>query len=126
MRKTVIKTPRAPKAIARYSQGIRVGDTLYAQGVIALDPQTGKLVAGDIAQQTERVFESLMAIVEAAGMTMADIVKVTAFLANLEDYPKFNEIYGRYFSTEPPPARTTVQAKLPLGALVEVDVIAAV
>ena len=125
MSKTVIKTDRAPKAVARYSQGIKVGNTLYVQGVIALDPQTGKLVTGTIEPQAERVFESLKAIVETAGMTLADAVKVTVFLANLEDYPKFNEIYGRHFSTEPPPVRTTVQAKLPLGALVEVEVIAA-
>ena len=125
MSKTVIKTDRAPKAVARYSQGIKVGNTLYVQGVIALDPQTGKLVTGTIESQAERVFESLKAIVETAGMTLADAVKVTAFLANLEDYPKFNEIYGRHFSAEPPPVRTTVQAKLPLSALVEVEVIAA-
>ena len=125
MSKTVIKTDRAPKAVARYSQGIKVGNTLYVQGVIALDPQTGKLVTGTIEPQAERVFESLKAIVETAGMTLADAVKVTVFLANLEDYPKFNEIYGRHFSAEPPPVRTTVQAKLPLGALVEIEVIAA-
>jgi len=125
MSKTVIKTDRAPKAVARYSQGIKVGNTLYVQGVIALDPQTGKLVTGTIESQAERVFESLKAIVETAGMTLADAVKVTVFLANLEDYPKFNEIYGRHFSAEPPPVRTTVQAKLPLSALVEVEVIAA-
>ncbi|MDD5677733.1 MAG: Rid family detoxifying hydrolase [Kiritimatiellae bacterium] len=125
MSKIVIKTSGAPKAVARYSQGIKVGNTLYVQGVIALDPPTGKLVAGAIEPQTERVLASLKAIVEASGMTLADVVKVTAFLANLEDYPKFNEIYGRHFNAEPPPVRTTVQAKLPLGALVEIEVIAA-
>lgn len=125
MSKTVIKTDRAPKPVARYSQGIKVGNTLYVQGTIALDPQTGKLVAGGIEPQTERIFASLKAILEQAGLALADVVKVTAFLANLEDYPKFNEIYGRHFSAEPPPVRTTVQAKLPLGALVEIDAIAA-
>ena len=125
MSKTAIKTDRGPKPVARYSQGIKVGNTLYVQGTIALDPQTGKLVAGAIEAQTERVFESLKAIIEKAGMTLADVVKVTAFLTNLEDYPKFNEIYGRHFTAEPPPVRTTVQAKLPLGALVEIDAIAA-
>jgi len=125
MSKTVIKTEKAPKAVARYSQGIKVGNTLYVQGVIALDPATGKLVAGGIEPQAERVFESLKAIVETAGLTLADVVKVTAFLSNLEDYPKFNEIYGRYFMADPPPVRTTVQAKMPLSALVEVEVIAA-
>lgn len=126
MSKKVIWTDRAPKPVARYSQGIKVGNTLYVQGVVALDPQSGKLVEGGIAGQAARVFDSLRAILEQAGMTMADVVKVTAFLADLNDYAVFNEIYGRQFPADPPPVRTTVQAKLPLGAVVEVEVIAAV
>jgi len=120
----------APKPVARYSQGILVDNTLYVQGVIALDPKTNKLVdggsaAGGIEVQARRVFESIRSIVEKAGMTMADVVKVTAFLSNLADYPGFNVVYGEYFRAEPPPVRTTVQAQMPFGALVEVDVIAA-
>jgi 2-iminobutanoate/2-iminopropanoate deaminase len=126
MSKTVIKTDRAPKPVARYSQGIKVGNTLYVQGVIALDPQTGKMIDGGIAEQTTRVFKSLVAILQEAGMTLTNVVKVTAFLSDLGDYAAFNEVYGRHFSAEPPPVRTTVQAKLPLGALLEVEVIAAV
>ena len=126
MSKTVIWTDRAPKPVARYSQGIKVGNTLYVQGVIALDPQTGKLVEGDVQAQTTRVFKSLSAILQEAGMNLANVVKVTAFLSDLGDYAAFNEVYGRHFVSEPPPVRTTVQAKLPLGALVEVEVIAAV
>ncbi len=127
MSKIAIKTLHAPTPVARYSQGIvidRTG-TLYVQGVIALDPQTGKLVDGDIQIQSERVFKSIRAIVEAAGMTVADIVKVTAFLDKLSDYQGFNQVYDTCFSVDPPPVRTTVQAKLPFGALVEVEVIAA-
>lgn len=125
MNKTAITTDKAPRPVARYSQAIKVGNTLYVQGIIPLDPRTGKLVAGKIAPQTEQVFESLQAILAASGLGLADVVKVTVFLANLADYSAFNEIYARHFTAEPPPVRTTVQATLPLGALVEVEAIAA-
>ncbi len=124
MKKNVVQTDRAPKPVARYSQGIKVGNTLYVQGTIALDPQTGKIVEGFCAAQARRVFESIKAILEQAGLTMADVVKVVAFLADLDDYAVFNGVYAEYFQADPPPVRTTVQAKLPLGALVEVEVIA--
>ena len=124
MNKTEMRTDRAPKPVARYSQGVRAGNTVYTQGTIALDPATGKLVEGGIAVQTERVFESLRAILGEAGLTLADVVKVTAFLAELKDYPEFNAVYAAAFPDDPAPVRTTVQAKLPLGALVEVEVIA--
>jgi len=124
MTKKTIISDNAPQPVARYSQGILVENTLYVQGVIALDPKTNKLVEGPIDVHARRVFESIKAIVEKSGLTMADVVKVTAFLSNLEDYPAFNEVYRQYFLADPPPVRTTVQAKMPLGALVEVDVIA--
>lgn len=124
MQKRMISTSKAPTPVARYSQGLMVNDMLYVQGVIALDPQTGKLVDGEIELQSERVFKSINAILEAAEMTMTDVVKVTAFLENLSDYPKFNSIYDSYFVNDPPPVRTTVQAKLPFGALVEVEIMA--
>jgi len=126
MSKQAIISDSAPQPVARYSQGILAGNTLYVQGVIALDPKTNKLVEGPIALQARRVFESIKAIVEKAGLAMADVVKVTAFLSNLEDYPAFNAVYGEYFKADPPPVRTTVQAKMPFGALVEVDVIAVI
>ena len=125
MPKQAIMTDQAPRPVARYSQGILVDNTLYVQGVIALDPKTNKLLEGPIEIQARRVFESIKAIVTKAGFSMADVVKVTAFLSNLEDYPKFNADYGEYFMADPAPVRTTVQAKMPFGALVEVDVIAA-
>jgi 2-iminobutanoate/2-iminopropanoate deaminase len=124
MPKIVINTPDAPTPVARYSQGIIVDNTLYVQGVIAIDPQTGRLIEGDVEAQSERVFKSIRAIIAAAGMNMGDIVKVSAFLDNLSDYAKFNQVYGSCFLNDPPPVRTTVQAKLPFGALVEVEVIA--
>ena len=126
MHKTVICTPDAPRPVARYSQGIRVGNTLYVQGLIALDPRTHRMTEGPIEVQAERVFASLRAILESAGMTLADVVKVTAFLASLDDYAAFNEVYNRHFQADPPPVRTTVQAGLPLGARLEVEAIAAV
>jgi 2-iminobutanoate/2-iminopropanoate deaminase len=125
MPKQVIISDNAPKPVACYSQGILVDNTLYVQGVIALNPKTNKLIEGGIEVQTHRVFESIKAIIEKAGFTMADVVKVTAFLATLDDYPRFNALYGEYFKAAPPPVRTTVQVKLPFNALVEVDVIAA-
>lgn len=124
MPKQIIISDNAPKPVARYSQGILVDNTLYVQGVIAIDPQTGKMIEGNIEAQARRVFESIKSIVEKAGMTMADVVKVTAFLSNLADYPKFNAVYGEYFKSDPPPVRTTVQAQMPFNALVEVDGIA--
>jgi 2-iminobutanoate/2-iminopropanoate deaminase len=126
MTKKAIKASNAPQPVARYSQAIRVGNTLYMQGVIALDPQTGKMIAGNIEAQTKRVFEGIEAVLTEAGMRLADVVKVSAFLADMADYPKFNAIYNQKFSADPPPVRTTVQVGLPFGALVEVDVIAAV
>ena len=124
MKKIKIVTDGAPQPVARYSQAIRVGDTLYVQGIIALDPRSGQLIDGGIGPQSERVFLSLQAILAEAGMAMADVVKVTAFLSDLNDYAVFNEIYGRWFAAEPPPVRTTVQARMPFDALVEVEVIA--
>jgi reactive intermediate/imine deaminase len=114
----------APRPLARYSQGVKAGNTLYIQGIIALDPKTNKMVEGDIGVQSARVFESMKAILESAGMNLGNIVKVTAFLSNLDDYKDFNKIYNTYFATDPPPVRTTVQAKMPMGALLEVDAIA--
>ncbi|OGJ90824.1 MAG: hypothetical protein A2350_07235 [Candidatus Raymondbacteria bacterium RifOxyB12_full_50_8] len=124
MGKTAVKTNKAPVPVARYSQGIKAGNTLYVQGVIALDPQTNTLVEATIVDQTKRVFESIKAILESSGMAMPDVVKVTAFLSDLNDYPEFNKVYGSYFTADPPPVRTTVQAKMPFGALVEVEVVA--
>lgn len=124
MRKVEIKVKGAPKPVARYSQGLMINGTLYIQGVIALDPEFGKLVGVNIEGQTKRVFDSIKAIVEGAGMRMADVVKVTVYLSDLENYHKFNKVYETYFSNDVPPVRTTVEAKLPFGALLEADAIA--
>jgi len=124
MSKEIIFTEKAPKPIGPYSQAVKVGQWLFVSGQIALDPATGDLIRGGIEEQTTRVFENIKTILEAAGYTLDDIVKVTVYLTDLSDFPKFNEVYSRYFKSNPP-ARTTVQVSaLPRGAKIEVDVIA--
>jgi 2-iminobutanoate/2-iminopropanoate deaminase len=124
MVKQVVSTERAPRAIGPYSQGVRVGNLVFTAGQIALDPETGRLVEGNIATQTERVMENLKAILEAAGSSLDRVVKTTCFLTDLDQFSDFNAVYARYF-TGNPPARSTVQvARLPAGALVEVECVA--
>lgn len=124
MAAVVIATEKAPGAIGPYSQAIKVGTFVFTAGQIPLDPATGKLVEGDIAAQTERVMQNLSAVLEAAGTSLERVVKTTCFLANLDDFAAFNEVYGKYFGDNRP-ARSTVQAaRLPAGATVEVECIA--
>ncbi len=114
----------APEAIGPYSQGVRVGDWLYVSGQIPLDPATGQLVAGDVEAQMERVLASVRAILEAADMGLNDVVKVTLYLTDLNDFAVVNGVYGRYF-VAPYPARATIGvAALPKGARVEMDAVA--
>ncbi|WP_337845813.1 RidA family protein [Thermus sp.] len=118
-----IRTDRAPEAIGPYSQAVRAGGFLFVSGQIPLTPE-GLLVGGDIRQQTERVMENLKAILEAAGSGLHRVVQTTCFLADMEDFPAFNEVYARYFAP-PYPARATVAVKaLPRGVRVEVACIA--
>ncbi len=125
MPKKHIETQEAPKPIGPYSQAVISGGLLFCSGQIALDPATGELVKGDVAAQTERVLQNLLAVLKGAKMGPENVVKTTVFLADMADFPRMNEVYGRYFGKEPP-ARSTVQAAaLPKGARVEIDVIAA-
>ena len=122
MAKTIIATPQAPAAIGTYSQAVRVGDTVYMSGQIGLDPASMQMVDG-IDGQIVRVFENLKAVAEAAGGSLADIVKLNIFLTDLGNFAKVNETMARYFS-EPFPARAAVGVKeLPRGALVEADAV---
>jgi reactive intermediate/imine deaminase len=122
MAKTIIATPHAPAAIGTYSQAVRVGDTVYLSGQIGLDPATMQMVDG-IDAQIVRVFDNLKAVAEAAGGTLADVVKLNVFLTDLGNFAKVNEAMARYFS-EPFPARAAVGVKeLPRGALVEADAV---
>ena len=125
MRKPVA-TEKAPKPIGPYSQAIKANGFLFVSGQIALDPHTGEFAGADVRQQTERVMDNLKAILEASGVSLGHVVKTTVFLKDMGDFPKMNEVYGRYF-TENPPARSTVQAaKLPRDVMVEIDAIAVV
>lgn len=120
----VVVTDKAPGAIGPYSQAMKCAGMVYTAGQIALDPATGKIVEGDVSAQTERVMQNLQAVLEAAGSSFDQVVKTTCFLQDLNDFAPFNEVYGRYFSSNRP-ARSTVQvAKLPAGSLVEVECIA--
>ena len=122
--KEAISSAGAPKAIGPYSQAVRAGQLLFLSGQVALDPATGQMVEGGIAEQTQRVFENLAAVLAAAGRSFADVVRTTVFLADMNDFVAMNEIYGQYFK-EPYPARATVQvARLPKDARVEIDLIA--
>ncbi|HEV7860103.1 MAG TPA: RidA family protein [Pyrinomonadaceae bacterium] len=123
--KQIIRTSDAPAAIGPYSQAVRAGGFVFASGQIPLDPQTGEFVPGGITEQTEQVLRNLNAVLEAAGSGLDRVVKTTVFLADLNDFAAMNEVYGRYFSKDAPPARATVQAaRLPRDARVEIEVIA--
>ncbi len=122
MAKTIVVTPHAPAAIGTYSQAVRVGDTVYLSGQIGLDPSSMQMVDG-IDAQIVRVFENLKAVAEAAGGSLADIVKLNVFLTDLANFARVNETMARYFSA-PFPARAAVGVKeLPRGALVEADAV---
>ncbi len=126
MEKKAISTDKAPQAIGPYSQGIQVGEFLFLSGQIPLDPSTGEMVREDIQGQTRRVMENLKAVLESQGLTMESVVKTTIFLTDMGNFAKVNEIYGGYFS-ENPPARSTVQvSSLPRGVAIEIEAIAVV
>ena len=119
-----VSTPNAPAAIGPYSQAIRSGHLLFVSGQIPLDPASGTLVTGSIADQTERVLQNLGAILRAAGGSFDHVVKTTVYLADMSEFAAMNEVYGRYFPS-PAPARATIQAaRLPRDVRVEIDLIA--
>ncbi len=120
----VIATPNAPQAIGPYSQAIKAGGLVFCSGQIALEPASGTIVAGNVAQQTERVIENLAAVLAAAGSGLDRVVKTTVFLKNIGDFAAMNEVYGRYFNAAPPARSTVEAARLPKDVLVEIDVIA--
>ncbi len=121
-----ISTEKAPSAIGPYSQAVVANGFLFTAGQIALDPVAGKIVAGGIVEQTERVMENLNAVLRAGGVSWKDVVKTTVYLHDLSHFPTVNEIYGKWLG-DARPARSTVQVPgLPRGALVEIDAIAVV
>lgn len=122
MTKHQITTDKSPQPVGPYSQGLRAGNFLFVSGQGPLDPETGKTVGETIEEQTERVLENIKGILEAAGASMADVVKATVHLSDLSLFSRFNKVYATYFP-DPKPTRTTVGSQLP-GILVEIDVIA--
>ena len=121
-----ITTDKAPAAIGPYSQAIQAGGLFFCSGQIALDPATGEMLQGDVTAQTERVMTNIAAVLDAAGTNFDNVIKTTIFLVDMGDFASVNEVYGRSFTSHKP-ARSTVAVKsLPRGALVEIEVIAAV
>ncbi len=121
----IIYTKNAPDAIGPYSQAVRSGNFVFTSGQIAIDPATGSVDAVGIEAQTEQICKNLGEVLKAAGLTFDNVVKTTCFLDSMDDFGKFNEVYGRYFTSKP--ARSCVEvSKLPKGVLAEVEVIAEV
>jgi 2-iminobutanoate/2-iminopropanoate deaminase len=120
----VIATKDGPQAIGPYSQAIRANGFVFVSGQVAIDPATQQVVAGDVGVQTDRAIKNLASILKAAGSGLEKVVRSTVFLKNMGDFAGMNEVYGRYFTSQPP-ARSTVEvARLPKDVLVEIDVIA--
>ncbi len=122
MKKKIV-TQNAPQAIGPYSQAIQCGDFLFVSGQIAIDPETGDLVEGDIEAQTEQVLKNIAAIIEAAGTTVQNAVKCTCFLKDMNDFVRFNSVYESYFGKSLPARETVEVSRLPKDVLVEVSVI---
>ena len=125
MSRKVILSADAPKPVSAYSQAIQTGSLLFLAGQIPLDPNTGKLVSGSIADETERIIANMSAVLSAAGATLANVVKTTVYLTNMADFAAFNEAYARHFTSDPPARTTVAVAALPLGVRVEIEAIAA-
>ncbi len=119
-----VHTDAAPKAIGPYSQAIKVGGFLFTSGQIALDPESGQMVGGDAGSQAEKVLQNLAAVLEAGGSSLGKVVKTTIFLASMEDFAQVNEVYARHFGDHRPARSTVAVAKLPKGALVEIEAVA--
>lgn len=124
--KQIIHTHEAPAPIGPYSQAVRMGDTVYTSGQIAIDPETGLLMQGNISEETHQVMRNMQAVLQAAGLGFEHVLKSTIFITNMDDFAAINEVYGSYFDSETAPARETVQvARLPKDVRVEISMIAA-
>jgi 2-iminobutanoate/2-iminopropanoate deaminase len=124
MAKSVVQTPNAPQAIGPYSQAVSSNGFVFCSGQVSLDPASGELVEGSVEDQTRRCLENVRAVLEGAGAGLEDVVKVTAYLTDMNDFPAFNEVYGTFFGAEPPARATVGVASLPKGARVEVECVA--
>ncbi len=125
MKRRTVHTTTAPAAVGPYSQAVWTGDLLFCAGQIPLDPRSGDLVDGDMAEQTERVMENINAVLRSQELGFGNVIKTTVYLVDLAEFAAMNEVYARYFPVDPP-ARSTVQvAALPKGARVEIEAVAA-
>lgn len=123
--KKIVNSEHAPAPIGPYNQAVKTGHLLYTSGQIPIDPKTGDMVKGGIREQSIQVLDNLKAVLEEAGVTLADTIKTTVFLTDMADFPILNEIYAEYFDAEQAPARSTIAvAALPKGSLVEIELIA--
>jgi len=120
----IISTPNAPQAIGPYSQAIAANGFIFTSGQIAIDPATQQLLPADISAQTDRVLRNLSAILEAGGASLAKVVRTTVYLKNMDDFAAMNQVYAKYFSTNPPARSTIEAARLPKDVLIEIDAIA--
>ena len=119
----IISTKDAPQAIGPYSQAIKANGFVFTSGQIAIDPATQRVIAGDVAAQTERVLRNLSEILEAAGSGLGKVVRSTVFLKNMTDFAAMNQVYGKYFSSAPPARSTVEAARLPRDTRVEIDLV---
>jgi 2-iminobutanoate/2-iminopropanoate deaminase len=122
--KTIVQTDGAPQAIGPYSQAVKVDGWLYGSGQVPLDPETGQIVDGGVAEQTRRVLENLSAVLAEAGGSLANVVKTTVFLKDLGDFQEMNGVYAEFFREEPPARATVEVSRLPLDVLVEIECVA--
>lgn len=125
MKRQIVATEAAPKAVGPYSQAVWAGDILFCAGQIPLEPATGNMVPGGITEQATRVLENIRGLLQSQGLDFGNVVKSTVFLSDMNNFAAMNEVYAKFFTKEPP-ARSTVQvARLPKDALVEIEVVAA-
>jgi 2-iminobutanoate/2-iminopropanoate deaminase len=124
MRKEIVRTDRAPAAIGPYSQAVKMGEMIFVSGQIPIDPATGDIVNGDIKVQTRQVLTHLKSVLEAAGSSMAKVVKTTVFITNMDDFAQVNEIYAEFFTTQPPARACVEVSRLPKNVSVEIEAIA--
>lgn len=122
--KKIITTPLAPKAIGPYSQAVETNGLLFISGQIPIDPATGNICEGGIREQTEQVMKNIGAILDAAGYSYSDVVKSTCLLSDMSNFSAMNEVYGRYYPSDPPARAAYGVVKLPLGVFIEVETIA--
>ena len=122
--KTIVNSNQAPAPVGPYSQAVRVGDMMFCSGQISIDPKTNQVFTGPVDQQTKMVMSNIQAVLSAADMTFANVIKTTIFLTNMNDFAAVNEVYGSYFPNQPPARSTIAVAGLPKGVNVEIEVIA--